>query len=112
MRQRITMAVAAVLFVLAGTAGANEELITGLKTLGKGVDDMSGNISRAQNDEDAELLAKVTRQALDTGLRQDGLAIDIQASGGFCRVTIETPQWTLWSEAHEGTVVDHGATIH
>jgi hypothetical protein len=56
-------------------------------------------------------LAKVTRQALDNGLKQDRPTIEIAASRGFCRVTIETPAWRLWSEARDGKIVDHGASI-
>ena len=57
------------------------------------------------------LLANVTRQALNNGLKQDRPKIEIKASAGFCRVTIETPKWKLWSEARAGKIVDHGATI-
>ena len=107
----ISMAVVAAL-VMAGPAAANEKLVAALKTLGTAVDDMSANISKAESDADAELLAKVTREALDNGLKQERPTIDIAASRGFCRVTIETAGWRLWSEAREGKVVDHGATIH
>ena len=89
MRKRLAMAVVAAL-VLAGPAAANDKLIAALKTLGKAVDDMSANISKAENDADAELLAQVTREALDNGLKQERPTIDIAASRGFCRVTIET----------------------
>ena len=103
--------VAALLF--AGQAvGANEQLIAQLKTLGKAVDDMSANISKATSDADAELLANATRQALDQGLTQDRPTIAVKATAGFCRVTIETPGWKLWSESRGGKVADHGATIH
>jgi hypothetical protein len=73
---------------------------------------MSANISKAETDADAQLLAKVTRETLAGGLKEDRPTIDIQASRGFCRVTIETPAWRLWSEARAGKIVDHGATIH
>ena len=105
------MAFLAVL-VLAQPATADDQLIAALKMLGKAVDDMSANISKAESDADAELLANVTRQALDSGLAQDRPKIEIKASAGFCRVTIETATWILWSEAHQGKIVDHGATIH
>jgi hypothetical protein len=96
----------------AAPADANDKLIAALKTLGKAVDDMSANISNAQTDADAELLARVTREALDNGLKQDRPTITIDASAGYCKVTIATPQWDLWSEARSGKIVNHGATIH
>ncbi len=111
MRKQIAMAVVAVL-LMAGPATANDKLVAALKTLGKAVDDMSANISKAESDADAELLARVTREALDGGLKQDRPTITIHASRGFCRVTIETPGWRLWSEARAGQVVDHGAKIY
>ena len=114
MRRRIVITAVAVLaaVVLTQSAAANDQLIAALKTLGKAVDNMSANISKAESDANAELLANVTRQALDAGLKQDQAKIEIKASAGSCRVTIETPAWNLWSEAHAGKIVDHGATIH
>jgi hypothetical protein len=102
--------VAALIF--ASHASANDQLIAQLKTLGKAVDDMSANISKATTDADAELLASVTRQALDNGLKQDRPTIVIKATAGNCHVTIETPAWNLWSEAQVGKVTGHGAKIH
>jgi len=98
--------------VLANSAAANEQLITALRTLGKAVDDMSANMSRAETDEVAELMANATRQTLAHGLKYDGLKVEVTATAGFCRVTLETPGWVLWSEAKSGKIVDHGATIH
>jgi hypothetical protein len=111
MRKRLAMAVAVAL-LLAGPTVANEQLIAAVQTLGNAVDDMSRNISNAQSDADAELLASVTRQALDSGLTQDRPTITINASRGFCRVELVTPGWHLWSEARAGQIVDHGAKIH
>ena len=111
MRRQMAMAIVAAL-LFAGQATANDLLVTQLKTLGKAVDDMSANISNAGSESDAQMLANVTCQALDGGLKQDRPTIDIKASAGFCRVTIETPAWKLWSEAHTGKITDHGATIH
>jgi hypothetical protein len=111
MRKRTAVVVVAVL-VFARPATADDKLIAALKTLGTAVDNMSANISNATTDADAALLAKVTREALDNGLKQDRPTITINASRGLCRVTIETPTWRLWSEAREGRNVDHGATIH
>jgi len=110
MRWRIAAAVVAAL-VFAGQVEANDKLVAALKTLGKAVDNMSANISKAESDTDAELLANATRQALDSGLKQDHPTIVVEASAGYCRVTIETPAWKLWSEAHAGSITDHGATI-
>ena len=111
MRLRIAIALVAAL-VFSGQAMANQQLITLLKQLGKAVDDMSANISTAESDADAQLLAKVTRQTLDGGLTQFRPTIEIKAATGYCLVTIETPEWKLWSECKSGKVVDHGATIH
>ena len=58
------------------------------------------------------MLANVTRQALDNGLKQDRPKITITASTSYCKVLIETPKWRLWSEARSGKITDHGATIH
>lgn len=111
MRKRLAIAVAVAL-LLAGPAVADEQLIAAISTLGNAVDDMSRNISNAQSDADAELLASVTRQALDSGLTMDRPTITINASRGFCRVELVTPGWHLWSEARAGKIVDHGAKIH
>jgi len=112
MRRRLALAVATVLLLAGTTSAANDQLVAALKKLGKAVDDMSANISTAATDADAQLLANVTRQALDNGLKQDRPKITITASAKYCRVLIETPQWKLWSEAHAGKVTDHGASIH
>ena len=93
-------------------AAANDQLVAALKKLGKAVDDMSLNISKATTDADAKLLANVTRQALDNGLKQDRPKITITASANYCRVVIDTPKWKLWSEANAGKITDHGASIH
>jgi hypothetical protein len=112
MQRRFTMVMAAIL-ILAGTAtAADEKLVAALKTLGNAVDNMAANISNAKTDADAALLAKVTREALDKGLTQDKPAIAIGAMAGYCKVTIRTQQWMLWSEARDGAIVDHGAKIY
>ena len=111
MRSRMAAAIVATL-IFANHAAANDQLIAQLKTLGKAVDDMSANISKAPTDADAQLLANVTRQALDNGLKQDRPTIVITASAGHCQVTIETPAWKLWSNADAGKITKHGATIH
>ena len=98
--------------VLAAQAPANDQLIAQLKTLGKAVDDMSANISKATSDSDAQMLATATREALDKGLTQDNPKVDVKASAGYCRVSIDAPGWKLWSESKKGVVTDHGATIH
>lgn len=111
MRSRMATAIVATL-IFASHATANDQLIATLKQLGKAVDDMSANISKAASDADAELLASVTRQALDKGLSQDRPKIEVKARANYCRVTIETPAWKLWSEAQAGKITSHGATIH
>ena len=111
MRSRILTAILATL-VFAAQAAANEQLIATLKTLGKAVDEMSANISKAASDADAELLANATRQALDNGNAHDRPKIEVKARAGYCRVTMETPVWKLWSEAQAGKITSHGATIH
>jgi hypothetical protein len=107
----MAMAITAALVLSSASAAADPELISKLKTLGKAVDDMSAHISTAASDADAELLAKVTREAFAKGLTQDRPTIVIEARSGFCRVTIDTPAWRLWSEGREGKIVDHGAKI-
>src|SRR5882762_9576426 len=111
MRSRMATAVATIL-VLAPHAASNDQLIATLKTLGKAVDDMSANISKATTDADAELLANATRQALDKGIRHDRPTIDVKARAGYCRIAIETPAWKLWSESQAGKITNHGAAIH
>ena len=110
---RLGLAIALLLVVAnAGVCAAvNDQLVVEIKKLGKAVDDMSANISTATTDADAQMLANVTRQALDNGLKQDRPKITITASASYCKVLIETPKWRLWSEAQTGKIIDHGATI-
>jgi hypothetical protein len=112
MRRRTALAVVVALVIAGQASAANDQLVAVLKQLGKAVDDMSANISTAATDADAQLLANVTRQALDNGLKQDRPTISIEASASYCRVLIETPKWKLWSEARSGKITDHGAAIH
>lgn len=101
------------LLALAGTAGAaNEELVMRLKELGSAVDNMSAHISSAESDADAQLLASVIKKTFENGLKDDKPDITIEARQGYCRATISTPGWRLWSEAQSGKIVDHGAKIH
>ena len=111
MRSRMAAAIVAMLMFVA-QAAASDQLVATLKTLGKAVDDMSANISKAPTDAQAQLLANVTRQALDNGLKQDHPTIVIKAGAGHCEVTIETPAWKLWSNADAGKITSHGATVH
>jgi len=111
MRLRTLTAVVAIL-AFTTTAAADDLLLSKLKTLGKAVDDISVNISKAPTDQVAETLAKVTRETLDNGLKQDRPTIVIKANAGHCRVTIETAAWNMWSESDAGNIVDHGAKIH
>jgi hypothetical protein len=111
MLKRLALTVVAVL-VLATSVRANEQLVQMLKQLGKAVDDVAINISKAETDADAELLANVTKQAFATGLSGEKPEIVLEASRGRCSVVITTPGWRLWSRAENGQIVDHGATIH
>ena len=111
MRARVATAIVLVM-ILAGRVGANDQLIAALKQTGKAVDNMTAAISQVMSDTEAETVAGAVRQALDNGLKQDHPTIVIKATAGFCRVTIETPGWRLWSEAHAGKVTDHGAAVH
>jgi hypothetical protein len=111
MLKRMIPAIVAVLFV-ASSALANEQLVQMLKQLGKAVDDVAINISKAQTDADAQLLAKVTKQAFANGLSGEKPNIVLEGSRGRCSVVITTPGWRLWSRAENGQIVDHGATIN
>jgi len=111
MRLRVAVFVSLVFAGASVGVASTDQLVAALKQLGKAVDDMSANISKAETDADAQLLANVTRQALDNGLKQDRPKITITASANYCRVLIETPKWKLWSEARAGIITDHGAEI-
>ena len=111
MFRQVVLTVVAVL-VLASSARANDELVLRLKQLGKAVDDVAINISKAETDADAQLLANVTKQAFANGLSGDRPEIVLEGSRGRCSVVITTPGWRLWSQAENGQIVDHGATIN
>jgi hypothetical protein len=83
-----------------------------LKQLGKAVDDVAINISKTETDEDAQLLAQVTKQAFANGLSGAKPQIDIESSRGNCSVVITTSEWRLWSQAQNGKIIDHGAKIN
>lgn len=91
---------------------ANEQLVQMLKQLGQAVDDVAINISNAETDADAELLAQVTKQAFATGLDAVKPEIVIESSLGNCSVVITTSEWRLWSQAQNGKIIDHGAKIN
>jgi hypothetical protein len=109
---RIFTAFVIVVSLAASAQAANEELVLRLKQLGKAVDDVAINISKAETDADAELLANVTRQAFANGLSGERPEIVLEGSRGRCSVVITTPGWRLWSQAENGQIVDHGATIN
>ena len=111
MLKRIVLAVVAVL-VLASSAHANEQLVQTLKQLGRAVDDVAINISKAETDADAHLLAQVTKQAFANGLDAAKPDIVIESSLGNCSVVITTSEWRLWSQAQNGKIIDHGAKIN
>ena len=95
-----------------GQAPANDKLVAALKHTGKTLDQLTASISQAKTDADAQRQASAARQSLDSRLKQNRPAIQIKATAGYCRVTIETAGWKLWSEARGGKVTDHGATVH
>jgi hypothetical protein len=111
MFKRMALAIVMVLSVVC-SARANEQLVQTLKQLGKAVDDVAINISNAETDADAELLAQVTKQAFANGLDAAKPEIEIKASKGNCSVMITTPEWRLWSQAENGKIIDHGAKIN
>ncbi len=111
MLKRIVLAVVAVL-VLASSVRANDQLVQLLKQLGKAVDDVAINISKTDTDEDAQLLAQVTKQAFANGLSGEKPEIVLEGSRGRCKVVITTPGWQLWSQAQNGKIIDHGAKIN
>jgi hypothetical protein len=112
MLRRTILSVVAVL-VLASSARADEQLVQQLKMLGKAVDDMSINISKAESDADAQTLAQVTQQTFASQLGGDPKPeVVITASRGNCSVLITTPAWNLWSRAENGAIIDHGAKIN
>lgn len=99
--------------ILVCSAQADEQLVQDLKHLGKAVDDMAVNISKADTDADAQLLAQVTQQTFATHLGGNPKPeVVITASRGQCNVLITTPLWRLWSQAQNGQIVDHGAKIN
>ena len=108
MCKRTILSVVAVL-AFASSARADEQLVQSLKMLGKAVDDMAINISKAESDADAQLLAQVTQQTFATQLGGDPKP---EVSRGNCSVLITTPAWKLWSRAENGAIVDHGAKIN
>jgi hypothetical protein len=110
MRARVAAAIVVGL-VFAGQAAANDQLAAALKQTGKAVDNMTTAISQAKTDGEAQTIATAVRLALDNGLKQDRPTIQIQASANYCRVTIETAGWKLWSEGRAGKITDHGATV-
>jgi len=112
MQTRVVLTVITLL-ALATSVRADEQLVQELKVLGKAVDDMAINISKAESDADAALLAQVTQQTFATNLGGNPKPeVVITGSRGQCSVLITTPLWRLWSQAQNGKIVDHGATIH
>jgi hypothetical protein len=94
-----------------GQATANDKQVAALKQTGKAVDNLSAHISKAKIDADAQRQADASRHSLESGLKQDHPTIIIKATAHYCRVSIETAGWKLWSEARDGRVTDHGATV-
>jgi hypothetical protein len=112
MLKRMALAVVAVLF-LATSARANEQLVQELKHMGQAVDNLSIHISKASSDAEATAIAQAVQQTFAANLGGNPKPqVAITASAGRCSVKITASQWVLWSQAENGTIVDHGATIH
>ena len=96
---------------LKGVFLCSKYAIPHMQELGKGVDAMSANISTAATDADAQTLVNVTQQTLSMHLGSQQQTVAIEGRAGYCRVEIVGPNWRLWSQAENGKIVDHGATI-
>jgi hypothetical protein len=94
-----------------GQGTSNDKQVAALKQTGKAVDNLSAHISNAKTDADAQRQADASRHSLESGLKKDHPTIIIKATAHYCRVSIETAGWKLWSEARAGRVTDHGATV-
>jgi hypothetical protein len=96
----------------ASASAADPQLVLKLKELGKAVDNVTINISNAESDADAQLIAKVTQETFANNMTFESPDISIQASKGNCLFTIKTAEWQLWSQAQNGKIVNHGAKIN
>lgn len=96
----------------ASASAADPQLVLKLKELGKAVDNVTINISNAESDADAQLIAKVTQDTFAKNMTFESPDISIQASKGNCLFTIKTAEWQLWSQAQNGKIVSHGAKIN
>ncbi|MGD9634925.1 MAG: hypothetical protein AB7U97_16720, partial [Pirellulales bacterium] len=97
----ISAFVALLLFVTSAQA-ADPQLVLKLKELGKAVDNVTINISNAESDADAQLLAKVTQDTFAKNMLFDNPNISIQASKGNCTFTMQAAGWQLWSQSQDG----------
>jgi len=102
----------AVLLLAVSAQAADPQLVLKLKELGKAVDNVTINISNAESDADAQLIAKVTQETFANNMTFESPDISIQASKGYCLFTIKTAEWQLWSQAQNGKIVNHGAKIN
>jgi hypothetical protein len=109
--QQFAVAILVVLTLAGAALANNDQLVLKLQELGKGVDAMSANISTATTDADAQTLVNVTQQTLSMHLGSQQQTVAIEGRAGYCRVEIVGPNWRLWSQAENGKIVDHGATI-
>jgi hypothetical protein len=103
---------ALILAFAASASAADPQLVLKLKELGKAVDNVTINISNAESDADAQLIAKVTQDTFAKNMTFESPDISIQASKGNCLFTMKTAEWQLWSQAQNGKIVNHGAKIN
>jgi hypothetical protein len=112
MQTRVVLAVVTFL-ALATSVRADEQLVQELKHMGEAVDNMSIYISKATSDADAAAIAQAVQQTFAANLGGNPKPqVAITASAGQCSVLITTPLWRLWSQAQNGKIIDHGATIN
>jgi len=112
MFSRRSTAAFAIWLLAASASAADPQLVLKLKELGKAVDNVTINISNAESDADAQLIAKVTQETFANNMTFESPDISIQASKGNCLFTIKTAEWQLWSQAQNGKIVNHGAKIN
>lgn len=112
MMSRISSAILALFLFATVSHAADPQLVLKLKELGKAVDNVTINISNAESDADAQLIAKVTQDTFAKNMTFESPDISIQASKGNCLFTMKTAEWQLWSQAQNGKIVNHGAKIN
>ena len=113
MANRILTALVIVFALASFAQAADPQLVQELKDMGQAVDNMSIHISTATSDADATVMAqgRPTDVCRKSG-RQPETTSCHHGHAGRCDVLITTPLWRLWSQAENGKIIDHGATIH